>query len=69
MSYMTDRIDEFIRDRVSVCGSLNRADLVDHFGFNVVSASRHIGRFMGSFPGYLVYDLSGKCYRRVVSDV
>ena len=55
---------EFIEFRLYWEGQVNRADLTGQFGVSVNQASNDLRRYLKLAPGNMVYDTSGRTYRR-----
>ncbi len=53
---------EFIEFRLFWEGSINRADIVEHFGVSVPQASKDLTLYQERAPGNLEYDTRGKRY-------
>lgn len=55
---------QFIEFRLFWEGHVNRADLTGQFGVSVNQASNDLRRYLKLAPGNMVYDTSGRTYRR-----
>lgn len=52
----------FIRDRLNVVGTLNRASIVERFGISIPQAANDIRRYLALNPDSMRYDAKRKCY-------